>query len=75
MVAVAKAGRAMGSWVNMRVGQFRLPPLGLAFVAWDADEELERWLAKAGPDVTPDELRRNYRRVVAPFGARGAPSV
>ena len=72
MVAVAKAGRTMGSWVNMRVGQ-RIslkPPLGLAFVAWDADEELERWLAKAGPDATPEELS-HYRRVVAAVRRQG----
>jgi DNA-binding IclR family transcriptional regulator len=46
------------------------PPLGTVFVAWSAQAEIDRWLAKVGPSATKADIQR-YRQAVDTVRARG----
>ncbi|MCG8587729.1 MAG: helix-turn-helix domain-containing protein [Proteobacteria bacterium] len=72
MVAVARAGRRAGTGANMRVGQ-RVPiqpPLGSAFIAWEDDDTIAAWLARAAPDTPASELA-SQRAALAAVRERG----
>jgi DNA-binding IclR family transcriptional regulator len=46
------------------------PPLGTVFIAWSSQADIDRWLAKVGPQATKDDIQR-YRQAVDTVRARG----
>lgn len=72
MVLLAATAGTGPLGVGVRVGE-RLPlvpPFGTVFMAWAADEEIDRWLRRLGPDADEAELHR-YRDAVAAVRRRG----
>lgn len=72
IVVLAREGAAEPFRVTLDVGQ-RLPlvpPIGTVFVAWLPPTEIDRWLRRAGRDVTDDRLDR-YRAAVDAVRRRG----
>jgi DNA-binding IclR family transcriptional regulator len=58
--------------INVEPGQ-RLPlapPLGTVFVAWSSQADIDRWLAKVGPQASKADIKR-YRQAVETVRARG----
>lgn len=58
MVILERAGTPRPLGVSVALGQ-RLPivpPFGTAFVAWETPDAVGRWLRRAGPSTTEDEL-------------------
>lgn len=72
IVILASTGSSRPFGINVQPGT-RLPltpPLGTVFVAWSDDAEIDAWLAKVGPSVSPENLQR-YRRAVTAVRERG----
>lgn len=46
------------------------PPLGTVFVAWSSQADIDRWLAKVGPQASKSDIQR-YRQAVDSVRARG----
>ncbi len=72
LVLLATAGQQRTGGATTRVGQ-RLPfvpPIGSVFVAWGGDAEIDRWLARLGPQASADDLD-GYRRVLEAVRHRG----
>lgn len=72
MVILEQVGTPRPLTVSVAVGQ-RVPiapPFGTAFVAWEAPDEVERWLSRAGSPVTDTE-RARYDAALAAVRERG----
>ena len=72
IVVLAREGTAEPFRVTLDVGQ-RLPlvpPIGTVFVAWSPPSEIDRWLRRAGKDVTVAQVDR-YRAAVDAVRRRG----
>lgn len=63
-------GPALG--FRARVGEAiqLVPPFGASFVAWDDDEAIAAWLARAEPPLSADEVRQ-YRAALDTVRRRG----
>jgi DNA-binding IclR family transcriptional regulator len=69
-LCIARAGPASAPGRTVRVGQ-RIPlmaPLASVFVAWAAEEEIERWLLRAG---VPRREQRQQRELLGRVRERG----
>ena len=67
IIFVARAGRASAYGLVLQVGQ-RVPlhpPLGLVFLAWASDEKIGRWLDRAEPALTPDDVEHQLHTLSA----------
>jgi DNA-binding IclR family transcriptional regulator len=72
MLVVANAGKDSPFGTPLRTGQ-RVPfaaPLGMVFLAWAGDAELETWLERARPRLSDAEAQ-DQRRVVGTVRERG----
>jgi DNA-binding IclR family transcriptional regulator len=72
IVILARTSSRRPFGINVEPGQ-RLPmspPLGTVFVAWSSQTEIDRWLAKVGPEATKADIQR-YRQAVDSVRARG----
>jgi DNA-binding IclR family transcriptional regulator len=69
IIVIATAGAPAGTpgtYVGHR-GR-RLPPMGMVFIAWAAEEEIDRWLS---PEPLTDEEREHYRELLNEVRSRG----
>jgi DNA-binding IclR family transcriptional regulator len=72
IVILARTSSRRPFGINVEPGQ-RLPmapPLGTVFVAWSPQSEIDRWLAKVGPEATKADIQR-YRQAVDSVRGRG----
>jgi len=72
IVILARTGTPRPFGINVQPGQ-RLPlapPLGTVFVAWSADDVIDRYLAGVGQPASAARLER-YRRAIIAVRARG----
>jgi DNA-binding IclR family transcriptional regulator len=72
IVLLARTSSRRPFGINVEPGQ-RLPlapPLGTVFVAWSSQAEIDRWIAKIGPQASKADIQR-YRQAVETVRARG----
>jgi DNA-binding IclR family transcriptional regulator len=72
IVVVGRAGHDSAFGESLRVGR-RLPlvpPFGTVFLAWSTGDEIEEWLARARPALSPEEVDAQ-RRSIASVRERG----
>jgi DNA-binding IclR family transcriptional regulator len=72
IIFVARAGRASAFGLVLQVGQ-RVPlqpPLGSVFLAWSSEAKVERWLERAEPPLTVDDVD-HQRHTLAAVRDRG----
>jgi DNA-binding IclR family transcriptional regulator len=72
IIFVARAGRASAFGLVLQVGQ-RVPlqpPLGSVFLAWSSEVKVERWLERAEPPLTADDVD-HQRHTLAAVRDRG----
>lgn len=72
IVVVGRAGHDSAFGESLRIGR-RLPlvpPFGTVFLAWSTDAEIDQWLARARPALSPEDVEAQ-RRAIASVRARG----
>ncbi len=72
IVVVGRAGHDSAFGESLRIGR-RLPlvpPFGTVFLAWSTDDEIEEWLARARPALSPEDVEAQ-RRAIASVRSRG----
>ncbi len=72
LVALAQAGHSAASSASLAVGQRLplIPPLGSAFMAWAATDDVTRWLSRREPPLNA-AARADYSRALALVHRRG----
>jgi DNA-binding IclR family transcriptional regulator len=72
IVILARTGAPRPFGINVLPGMRvpLAPPLGTVFVAWSGSEEIDRWLARVGPEAAKNNIER-YRQAVEAVRSRG----
>jgi DNA-binding IclR family transcriptional regulator len=72
IIFVARAGRASAYGLVLLVGQRvpLMPPLGSVFLAWSSEAKVARWLERADPALTIDDVD-HQRHTLAAVRERG----
>lgn len=72
-IAVAEVfdhGPPLGLRIRPGESMLLAPPFGAAFVAWEPERGIERWLDRAGDELSAEE-RRRYRSALSAVRTRG----